>query len=351
MEIVKVTASREYDVVIGKGILADAGAYIEKALSGRPRLAVITDDRVNSLHGGALDEALSAFETVKFVFKNGEESKNITTYGEILEFLAENSITRTDAIVAFGGGVVGDMAGFAASTFLRGIRFVQIPTTLLAMVDSSVGGKTAIDLGAGKNLCGTFWQPSLVLCDWTLLSTLTEEIFSDGMAEVIKYGVIRDRALFDTLLTNNVREDPEAVIARCVSIKRDVVNEDERDTGVRALLNFGHTAAHGIEKLSGYAISHGRAVGAGMVIAARGASSMGLCASDVTEEIIAAVKKYGLCDTCDFSAESIARVALSDKKRAGGTITLVLPRSVGECILEKIPVSELCAFFARGLGR
>jgi len=157
MEIVKVTASREYDVVIGKGILADAGAYIEKALFGKPRLAVITDDRVNSLHGGALDEALSAFETVKFVFKNGEESKNITTYGEILEFLAENSITRTDAIVAFGGGVVGDMAGFAASTFLRGIRFVQIPTTLLAMVDSSVGGKTAIDLGAGKNLCGTFW--------------------------------------------------------------------------------------------------------------------------------------------------------------------------------------------------
>ncbi|MBE6587981.1 MAG: 3-dehydroquinate synthase [Ruminococcaceae bacterium] len=349
METVKVSASREYDVIIGADILSDADGYIEKALGGRPRLAIITDDKVYSLHGEALESALSGFDTVKFVFKNGEASKNIRVYGEILEFLAENSITRTDAIVAFGGGVVGDIAGFAASTFLRGIRFVQIPTTLLAMVDSSVGGKTAIDLEAGKNLCGTFWQPSLVLCDWKLLSTLEDATFSDGMAEVIKYGVIRDRELFERLLMGGVREDPEAVIARCVSIKRDVVNEDERDTGVRALLNFGHTAAHGIEKLSNYEITHGRAVGAGMVIAARGAAKLGLCSPDVVEDIIKAVRLYGLTESCEFSAEGLCEISLSDKKRAGGTITLVLPEKVGSCILKKIPVEELCPFFESGL--
>lgn len=349
MKKIKVSASREYDIIIGSGILSQADSYIEKALGGHPRLAVITDDRVDSLHGKKLEKALSGFETVKFVFKNGEESKNIKTYGEILEFLAENSITRTDAIVAFGGGVVGDMAGFAASTFLRGIKFVQIPTTLLAMVDSSVGGKTAIDLAAGKNLCGTFWQPSLVLCDHTLLSTLPDEIFSDGMAEVIKYGVIRDQELFDTLLKKNVKSDPEEIIARCVEIKRDIVNEDERDTGVRALLNYGHTAAHGIEKLSDYKISHGRAVGIGMVIAARGAAKAGLCDHSVVDEVISAVTLYGLCDSCSFAPEDVASVALSDKKRAGGHITLVLPEKVGNCILKKLPVDELCDFFKNGM--
>lgn len=351
MKTVKVSASREYDVIIGGEILSDADSYIEKALGGRPKLAVITDDRVNSLHGEALNKALCGFETVKFVFKNGEASKNINVYGEILEFLAENSITRTDAVVAFGGGVVGDMAGFAASTYLRGIRFVQIPTTLLAMVDSSVGGKTAIDLRAGKNLCGTFWQPSLVLCDHTLLSTLPDEIFSDGMAEVIKYGVIRDSSLFDELLCKNVRRDPEAVIARCVEIKRDVVNEDERDTGVRALLNFGHTAAHGIEKLSGYSISHGRAVGIGMVIAARGAAKAGICPYSAVDDIIKAVRLYGLEENCDFSASGLSEIAFSDKKRAGSSITLVLPERIGSCILKKIPVSELSGFFEMGMEK
>lgn len=349
MERIKVLASREYEVIVGRHILRDAGKYITEALSGHPRLAIITDDRVDSLHGAALENALCDFETVKFVFKNGEGSKNIKTYGEILEFLADNNITRTDAIVAFGGGVVGDMAGFAASTFLRGIRFIQIPTTLLAMVDSSVGGKTAIDLGAGKNLCGTFWQPSLVICDHSLLETLDDETFSDGMAEVIKYGVIRDRKLFDTLIETNVKADPEWVIARCISIKRDIVNEDERDTGVRALLNFGHTAAHGIEKLSDYEITHGRAVGMGMVIAARGAERIGLCDESVVFDIIKALRLYGLTETCDFSANDLCTHSLSDKKRAGSSITLVLPERTGSCILKKIPIDNLCTFYEKGL--
>lgn len=350
MKSVKVSASRNYEVLIGENIISDSGKYIEEALGGRPRLAVITDDRVNELHGKTLETALSDFDVVKFTFKNGEESKNIKTYGKILEFLAENNITRTDAVVAFGGGVVGDIAGFAASTFLRGIRFVQIPTTLLAMVDSSVGGKTAIDLEGGKNLCGTFWQPSLVICDYSFLTTLSEEIFSDGMAEVIKYGVIRDRSLFELLLKENAKKNIEEIISRCVSIKRDIVNEDEKDTGVRALLNFGHTAAHSIEKLSGFNISHGRAVGIGMVIASKVAEKMGICKKDTTEEIIKAVKLYSLDTECPFSAKDIYSISLSDKKRSGEYITLVLPERTGICILKKIHIDDIGAYFESALA-
>ena len=348
MRKVRVTASRSYDVLIGENIVLDAGKYIEEALGGRPRLAVITDDRVNGLHGDTLERSLLGFDFVKFVFKNGERSKNIGTYGEILEFLAENNITRTDAVVAFGGGVVGDIAGFAASTFLRGIRFIQIPTTLLAMVDSSVGGKTAIDLDGGKNLCGTFWQPSLVLCDHSFLSTLPDEIFSDGMAEVIKYGVIRDRDLFELLIKEDAKKNMEEVIQRCVSIKRDIVNEDERDLGSRALLNFGHTAAHSIEKISGF---DGRAVGMGMIIASRGAESMGICKKDTTEDIIKAVKLYGLDTDCPYSAKDIYSISLSDKKRSGEYITLVLPERTGECILKKIHINDAGAFFEGALTK
>lgn len=350
MKIVKVSASREYDVIIGRGILGDAGEYIKATVGKDCRIAVVTDDIVDGLYGEALSCALCGFETVKFVFKNGEESKNIRTYGDILEFLCENKITRTDVIVAFGGGVVGDMAGFAAATYLRGIRFIQIPTTLLSMVDSSVGGKTAIDLDGGKNLCGSFWQPSIVICDHTLLRTLSDEIFADGMAEVIKYGVIGDRALFDTLLDGDVRRDPEEVIARCVEMKRDIVALDERDTGVRGLLNFGHTAAHGIEKQSGYKISHGKAVGMGMVIAALGAQSLGMCSPDVADEIITALSLYGLPTDCPYTAQELFESALSDKKRAGDSITLVLPERTGKCVLKKIDINKVKPFFEKGLG-
>ncbi len=349
MKTVKVSASRSYEVHIGSKILENAAEYIEKALSGHPRLAIITDDKVDSLHGDALSRALSSFDTVKFVFKNGEGSKNIETYGRILNFLAENRISGADAIVAFGGGVVGDMAGFAASTYLRGIPFLQIPTTLLAMVDSSVGGKTAIDLPAGKNLCGTFWQPSLVLCDPELLSTLPDSVFSDGMAEVIKYGVLRDSRLFDAIVEKSIKDDPEDVICRCIEIKRDIVNVDERDTGIRALLNLGHTAAHAIEKLSDYSVSHGRAVGIGMVIAARGAEALGLTSADTAEQIKKALKAYGLTDACDMAPEELAAAALSDKKRKGESITLVLPKRIGECMLYKMPASDLPIFFQKGM--
>ncbi len=349
MKTVRCRASVAYDIVIGEGVLEKSAELLNKALGSKPRLAVITDDRVDSLHGDALDEALLGFETVKYVFPNGEGSKNIKTYGEILEFLCENSITRNDVIVAFGGGVCGDMAGFAAATYLRGIRFVQIPTTLLAMVDSSVGGKTAIDLAGGKNLCGAFWQPSLVICDPLLLKTLPEDIFADGMAEVIKYGVMGDSELFSALLEKSIPGGAEEMIARCVSVKRDIVEEDERESGVRALLNFGHTAAHAIEKLSDFEISHGRAVGMGMVIAARSAARDGLCSADLAEKVEKAVRLWGLDVSCPYGAAQMAECALKDKKRSGDKIKLILPEKEGKCVISSVFVSELCRFFEKGL--
>ncbi len=348
MKTVQVRASKHYDVSIGKNILEGLGAQIRTLLGKDARVAVVTDDTVNTLHGGALEQALAGIGCVKFVFPAGEASKTISTYSALLEFLAKNQLTRTDAIVAFGGGVVGDLAGFAAATYLRGIPFIQVPTTLLAAVDSSVGGKTAVDLAAGKNLCGAFWQPELVLCDYTLLDTLPVEIFSDGMAEVIKYGMIRDENLFRRL-HQPVRTDPEDVIAACVSIKRNIVQEDERDCGIRALLNFGHTAAHGIELCSDYQIPHGRAVAAGMVIASRGAHKLGLCGENVSEALCELLTLHDLPTACDFSPRQLADAALSDKKRSGGNITLILPEKIGHCIPYKIPVTHLEDFFWAGM--
>jgi 3-dehydroquinate synthase len=218
--------------------------------------------------------------------EHGEKSKNSVTYINLLNFLAENHITRTDALLALGGGVVGDLTGFAAATFLRGIKFIQCPTTLLAMVDSSVGGKTAIDLECGKNLAGAFYQPSVVICDITTLDTLSEKIFYDGCAEVIKYGVIASEELFE-ICRDGFKDNIEEIIYRCVSIKRDIVMEDEFDTGMRQLLNFGHTIGHGIEACSKYYITHGTAVAIGMVLITKAAVKMNMC----NEEVLVRLEK------------------------------------------------------------
>ena len=254
-----------------------------------------------------------------------------------LNFMASSQLTRSDAVVAFGGGVVGDLGGLSASLYLRGVKYVQVPTTLLASVDSSVGGKTAIDIPAGKNLVGSFYQPSLVCCDTALMDTLAPEIYRDGCAEVIKYGMILDAGLYDTRHT--LPFDREAVVARCVEIKRDVVQQDEFDNGIRGLLNFGHTFGHAIEKLSDFGISHGEAVAKGMVIAARMAPLCGLC--DVADELSALLVRYGFDVGCPYGAQEIYDALLSDKKRRGGNISVVLPRSVGDCTLVTMPVEDL----------
>lgn len=342
MEIIKVNASKEYDVVIGEGLLESLGERCV-SLFGKNRAVIITDTNVKEFW---LDETkkslqLAGIETSVFVFAAGEESKSKETLFELVEFMAESKITRSDFLVALGGGVTGDMTGLAASLYLRGIPFVQVPTTLLAAVDSSVGGKTAVNLTAGKNLMGAFYQPSLVLCDTNTLSTLPEAEFANGMAEVIKYGVIFDKELFDKVCGGDVKSDIEKIIARCVELKRDVVARDEFDKGDRQLLNFGHTMAHSIEKCSNFEVPHGNAVAIGMVIAAKASAALGWSDEDCTERIIEANKNNNLPCECEYAPHDLADAALSDKKRTGGTINFVVPKVMGKCVLKKVSVEVL----------
>ena len=351
MKTISVKASRNYDVIVGSGVLCQLGQRL-KTLSNAQQVAVISDSHVFPLYGEAVVDNLrnAGFQQViSFVFPAGEESKCGKTYLEILEFLARNRMTRSDCIVALGGGVVGDITGFAAATFLRGIDYIQLPTTLLSAVDSSVGGKTGIDLDAGKNLAGAFCQPRMVLCDTDTLNTLPEDIFRDGCAEVIKYGVLYDEALFHHLACHGLGFHREEVIARCVELKRDVVAQDEFDLGLRQMLNLGHTVGHSIENLSHYRIAHGKAVAMGMAIIARAAANKGHCTTHVRDQILDTLTLFGLPVRTDFSADALAQVALSDKKRSGGSVNLVIPAAIGRCFLEKTPVEGLQSLIEAGL--
>ena len=252
-------------------------------------------------------------------------------------------------MAALGGGVTGDMAGFAAAVYLRGIRCVQLPTTLLAAVDSSVGGKTAVDLTAGKNLAGAFSQPAAVLCDTDCLKSLPAAVFADGAAEAIKTGVLCDETLFALFEDGTLTADPGEVIARCIAYKAGVVERDEKELGERKLLNLGHTVGHAIEKCSGFTIPHGHAVAAGLAIMARSAEALGWTEEPLAERIAACLERNGLPTGTDYTAEALAQAALSDKKRAGDTITVVVPRRIGECELKKLPVRELPGLIAAGL--
>lgn len=349
MTTVKVKASSSYNVIIGEGLLDLLGEHIKEAI-GVHRACVVTDDIVDELYAKQAMDSLcaSGFEPIKFVIKHGEGSKNTATLVELVEFLAKNRLTRSDILVALGGGVVGDLTGFAASVYLRGIKFVQVPTTLLAAVDSSVGGKTAVDLVAGKNLIGAFHQPSLVLCDYSTLNTLPSEIFADGCAEVIKYGIINDRSLFEQF-KGGIKENIEKIIAECVIKKADIVNKDEFDNGCRQLLNLGHTVGHAIEICSELSVSHGSAVAIGMVIATRIAVSIGVCPASDLEELICTIKAQGLPVECRFSATELASVATTDKKCSGDTITFIIPYGIGNCQPIKIAVNDLSAFIEKGL--
>jgi len=348
MRTVNVKASTQYDVLIGAGLLRDAGWWIKSAAGG-DLAVVVTDDIVAKLYLSRTVASLTGagYKTVVFEIPNGEASKTAQNYIKLLDFMAEAGVTRSDVVVALGGGVVGDLAGFAAATYMRGIPYAQIPTTLLAAVDSSVGGKTAIDLDAGKNLAGAFYQPKIVICDYDLFKTLPERVFADGCAEVAKYAMIADGDLFNML--GEPQLDLEEIITRCVTIKRDVVCEDEFDTGARNLLNFGHTVGHAVEKLSDFAISHGEAVAIGMVVETRAAVFAGLCGSERLETLLQTLKKCGLPTKSPYGAAELADAALSDKKRRGGVITLIFPSGETGCVLTQTKVEELERIFAAGL--
>ncbi len=350
MKTIHVRASREYDVQIGISTLDALGESAARTLKGRNAL-VVSDSNVAPLYLGRTVNLLkgAGFHVSSFAFPAGEESKNSDTYLRLLNFLAEKRLTRADALIALGGGVVGDLTGFAAATYLRGVGCIQIPTTLLACVDSSVGGKTAIDLPAGKNLVGAFYQPNLVICDPMLLETLPENIFADGCAEVIKYGMLGSAELLERLRERHARQDLEYVISKCVEMKRDIVEGDEFDTGRRQLLNLGHTFAHSIEKLSAYRISHGSAVAMGMRLITRAAVEKGFCGGECLELLEELLDIYHLPKRTEYPAEALAEAALSDKKRSGDRIVLAVPCGVGESKLHAVSVDELTAWAKAGL--
>lgn len=341
-----VSTDKPYDILIGRDLLKDAGAYISQRIPSC-HLYVITDSTVNSIYAQVVMTSLMehGYRVSKVVFPSGEHSKNLSTYSNILEAMADEGINRSDGIVALGGGVVGDMAGFVASTYMRGISYVQIPTTYMAAVDASIGGKTSINLLSGKNLVGSFWQPSLVLCDYKTFDSLPHTKLADGIAEAVKCAVVAEDSLISPIMEHNF----EYVIERCISIKKSVVEVDERDTGLRQILNFGHTIGHGLEKLSAFSIPHGHAVAKGMVIEARAAYRLGLTDMDISGELTDIFTKLDFDLSVDYSLEELYRFALMDKKISGDKITVVIPESIGKCRLQKISLSELRKFIELGL--
>ena len=349
MTTVPVKASTEYDIVIGRQLLASSGEYLRKVTTG-DTVMLVCGDIVAELYAPTVRASLerAGYRVAQFVYPHGEQSKTPATYFALLNALAEEGLTRSDTIVALGGGVTGDLAGFAAATYQRGIAYVQMPTTLLAAVDSSVGGKTAIDLPAGKNLAGAFYQPKLVLCDLDTLDTLPDEVFTEGCAEVIKYGVIWDEALFNQL-GNGIKENLEQVIARCVTIKAEVVAKDEFDTGLRGILNFGHTVGHAVEKRSNFSVSHGNAVAIGMVLVTKAAVQHGICAETVFNRVLNLVRQYGLPTKTDESPDALLQAMYADKKRAGQTISLIVPTSVGTCEIRKMTMTDMETFLRPAL--
>ncbi len=350
MKVVSVTASRDYDVIIAPGLLSEAGAYIRERVGGK-KACIVTDDIVAALYADKVEASLegAGYEVLRFVIPHGESSKCASNFVALLEYLAENRLTRSDVLVALGGGVVGDLTGFTASAYLRGVAFVQLPTTVLAAVDSSVGGKTAIDLPQGKNLVGAFYQPHLVLCDIDTFDTLPEEIFCDGCGEIIKYGMIANEQLLEDL-EQPIRENMEQIVATCVEMKRDIVAQDEYDVGVRRLLNLGHTIGHGIEAVSGYQISHGSAIAAGMVIVARAAWKKGWCERWCVDKVIALNHKYHLPTGTSYGADELYQVMTNDKKRSGDSISLIVPVGRGRSEVRGIPVDMLKEILELGLS-
>lgn len=349
MKKIHINASKKYDVLVGSGLLAQAGAYLSETIPVC-KAVIVSDDNVYPLYGSLLRDSLSkaGYDTLEYVIPHGEASKNLSTYGSLSEYMCAHQISRKDLVIALGGGVVGDLAGFAAATYQRGISFVQVPTTLLADVDSSVGGKTAVDLTGGKNQVGCFYQPSLVLCDIDTLTTLPEEEYRNGCAEIIKYAVIGDKALFEDILTKPVSSQYEEVIASCIAMKGRIVSEDEFDTGKRMLLNLGHTFGHAAETLSNYRVPHGQAVAMGLSLITNAAVARGICQENSKKAILDLIKMYGLPTDMPFAASEVYQISRNDKKGMGEKMTLVVPVGIGACRLVNIDKNEIPAWLKDG---
>ena len=338
---------RTYEIRIERGLLKSIGNEARK-LSKAGKVAVITDANVNALYGEELENSLeeAGFAVSRIVIEPGEKSKSLEVLGEVYGKLAAAGLTRGDLVITFGGGVPGDLGGFAAATFLRGVDFIQVPTSLLAQIDSSVGGKVAIDLPAGKNLVGSFYQPLGVFIDPDLLKTLPQRYLHDGLAEAVKYGCIRSVGLFRKL--EEIKDDAELlqkidqVIFECCEIKARIVEADEFDNGDRMLLNFGHTLGHAVEKCYGYeTYTHGEGVGIGMIMITVQTESRGITENGTTARIRGLLKHYNLPVKTEMSRDEVLQTVALDKKKKGGEITLVILAKIGEGRLLKIPYEEL----------
>jgi 3-dehydroquinate synthase len=337
-----------YSIHIERNCLELIGRYIAENHPGS-RIAIITDDNVNRLYGGRFSRSLEeqGLEASVISVKPGEESKSLDTLKDVYGKLAELKLTRQDLILAFGGGVVGDLSGFAAATYLRGVPYIQIPTSLLAQVDSSVGGKVAVDLPWGKNLVGNFYQPKAVFIDPELLKTLDSKNIRDGLSEIIKYGCIRDENILDELmrfsgdeeLLNNI----DTIIYRCCSIKKSLVEKDEMDFGDRMLLNFGHTLGHAVEKYFGYKrYTHGEAVALGMAHITRNSAKLGVTENGALEYLEELLERFQLPSlTPQMEMTSVEDIIKLDKKNTGDGISLVMIRKMGQGFIKKIKLDDL----------
>ncbi|MDM8211062.1 3-dehydroquinate synthase [Mediterraneibacter glycyrrhizinilyticus] len=337
-----------YPIFIENGIIKKSGEHISQIFSGQ-KIMIVSDDNVFPLYGQQVMDSLKDYECHSLVLPHGEPTKNFQSLPKIYTAMLDAKLTRSDLVIALGGGVIGDLAGFAAASYLRGIKLVQIPTSLLAQVDSSVGGKVAVDLPQGKNLVGAFYQPKMVLIDPDVLNTLPEHFIKDGMGEVIKYGCIKDGSLFDRLCAHSSFEDlkPELpeIIARCVDIKRIVVEADQFDTGERMLLNFGHTLAHTIEQYYNYEReSHGEAVGIGMYQITLMAEEKGLTGSGCADQIKKALDIYGLPSSCGLPVTDLTKAITLDKKNLNGKLNVVLLKELGSSYVYPTDIS----FFNKG---
>lgn len=352
MKIISVPAASPYEVEIGSGAAELLGARVKALCPKAERAVLVTDDSVFPLRGDAALASLrdAGLAAAPHIVPHGEASKSTERLIGLLNFLADCHMTRSDVLVALGGGMVGDLAGFAAAVYMRGISYFQVPTTLLAAVDSSVGGKTAVDLPAGKNLMGAFWQPKRVLCDISALDTLPDAVFADGCAEVIKTAVLFDPALFALLEEQGKGFDREDVIARCVSHKRDIVARDEFDAGCRGLLNLGHTLGHAVEAAGGYTLSHGRAVAIGMAVVCRASARAGFCGEGLPERVCALLTRFGLPTATDMTIDRLMPAMLSDKKRSGDRVSVVAAEDIGKCSLRPMDAEELKNFMGSGLA-
>lgn len=343
MKKIRVNTSTPYDVLIERDILRSCGKIIADTVKSR-HAVIISDDTVNSLYGSTVKKSMeeNGFRVSVFEFPHGEQSKNLETLSRIYDFLCEENITRSDILVALGGGVVGDITGFAAATFLRGTGFIQIPTTLLAQIDSSVGGKTAVDLKGGKNLVGAFRQPELVICDSNTLKTLTPEFLSDGMAEAIKYGMIRDEKLFDLIASHNIENVDEIIddmVYRCIDIKREVVEHDEFDTGERMILNFGHTLGHAVEGYYNYSTyTHGCGVAVGMAMITKK-----FCSGEIYNKLVKCLENYRLPVSVPVSVKKLLPFCAKDKKRSSGNISYIVCRETGKAEIIRTTVEDFNA--------